>query len=466
MTYPLDDNGNVRVDFVWGNFPLQPDEQRTGQQQDWVNESNQPEDKGWTARSYGATSDTINTIYTQYLSVGDQNNSAHWDEVDTRQVSVPSAHDIATTGYSNYPSFIPNYEGDGDITFEKVMPNLVGMGSDQFVAALQAAGFSGSTGTVPVYAGSTTANNGIVVSQNPVAGAIVNATSQPALSRYSRPQVPLLHGLTEAAATTALTNLSLVKGTVTTSGNDGGATAENDGRVKDQSVAAGTYVNGGTTVNIIKYAYVAPVTPSTTGPIAGFNRAMGVFGSLNGDDAIMYLVGRTVRPGVNEVVSVSGTSDDTNFARKWLVREVINNDSYNTGGTAVKVTAVSGSVFVGVSASGGTWELPAALLGPTSNWTMQVVPLAEGHPFFGQKNTFTITLNDVAFTPTYMGSSAWNKGIIISGNSSVNGLFTTTGGANAGGQMQFEGYVDLGAASVGTWTGAANAGSGTAKFVS
>lgn len=28
MTNPIDDLGNVQVDFVWGNLPLQPDDQR------------------------------------------------------------------------------------------------------------------------------------------------------------------------------------------------------------------------------------------------------------------------------------------------------------------------------------------------------------------------------------------------------------------------------------------------------
>ena len=32
MTYPTDDAGNTRVDFVWGNMPLQPNDQRQG----WV----------------------------------------------------------------------------------------------------------------------------------------------------------------------------------------------------------------------------------------------------------------------------------------------------------------------------------------------------------------------------------------------------------------------------------------------
>lgn len=53
--------------------------------------------------------------------------------------------------------------------------------------------------------------------------------------------VPTVTGLTEAAATSALTAAGFTKGTVTTS--TVGADAENDGKVKSQSPAAGTVVN-------------------------------------------------------------------------------------------------------------------------------------------------------------------------------------------------------------------------------
>jgi hypothetical protein len=73
MTYPVDDAGNVKVDFVWGNMPLQPDQDR-----------------------------------------GENTLDAALDN-----------HEIATTGYSNYPAFIPNYSGDGDTDLEVEVPDLL-----------------------------------------------------------------------------------------------------------------------------------------------------------------------------------------------------------------------------------------------------------------------------------------------------------------------------------------------------
>jgi hypothetical protein len=85
---PKDDLGNVQVDFVWGNFPLQPDELR-----------------------------------------GE----------DTLDPTLDN-HSIATTGYANYPSFLPNYEGDGDTDTEVVVPNFLRLDYGNAQDAADAAG--------------------------------------------------------------------------------------------------------------------------------------------------------------------------------------------------------------------------------------------------------------------------------------------------------------------------------------
>ena len=71
MTH-FDDGGDVRVDCVWGNMAMQPDDQR-----------DTPLD----------------------------------EELDN--------HAIAVYGWSNFPGFIPNYEGDGDSGLEAVVPDIL-----------------------------------------------------------------------------------------------------------------------------------------------------------------------------------------------------------------------------------------------------------------------------------------------------------------------------------------------------
>ena len=354
MTFPVDDNGNVRVDFVWGNMAMQPDQDRTYTESPADNDFNQPEDRQWSAPSYARTSDTLPLTVTQNLTLGDQSYNNNYQEPDTRSVTVPTIHDIVTTGYNNFPEFLPNYAGDGDAGLELVLPELSGSIS-QINNTLESLGLVLSV--VNDYVGATLDNNDSFKSQSPAVGTIVNQGSTVTVNWYSAPQVPNLAGLTEAAATTALTNAHLTKGAVTTADNAAGATALNDGTIKSQTPAAGDYANTGTAVALVKYAYVEAPAPATTGPISGFNRLSGTSFSLNGSDAIMYLTGRTVKPTLGDTITVSGTTASA-WNQTWLVDGVEDNDSYNSGGTAVKITAIDDIYFAGESgesSTGGTW---------------------------------------------------------------------------------------------------------------
>jgi hypothetical protein len=137
----VDDAGNVAVDFVWGNFPLQPNDVRV------------------------------------------ENGGAVLD-------FALDNHVIAEAGWNGYPLYTPNTDGE-------------------FVSG------------------------------------VAYAT------------VPNLVGKTEARATALLVDAGLVIGTVTTTAT--GATADNNGKVKTQSIAAGAdSIALGTAVNAVLYAYVAP----------------------------------------------------------------------------------------------------------------------------------------------------------------------------------------------------------------
>ena len=342
MTYPVDDLGNVRVDFVWGHMPMQPDQQRvnTG-----GGNENITTDGNWIVIKETGSSTLAYGWDVLSFPTGDGGNyreqTITWDN-----------HEIATTGYANYPEFLPNYAGDGDAGLEIVVPELSGSIS-QINNTLEGLGLVLSV--VNDYVGATLDNNDSFKSQSPAVGTIVNPGSTVTVHWYSAPQVPNLAGLTEAAATTALTNAHLTKGAVTTADNAAGATALNDGKIKSQTPAAGDYANTGSAVALVKYAYT--VEAYTTGPISGFNRLSGTSFSLNGSDAIMYLTGRTVKPTIGDTITVSGTTASA-WNQTWLVAGVEDNDSYNSGGTAVKISAIDDIYFgseSGASSTGGTW---------------------------------------------------------------------------------------------------------------
>lgn len=81
-------NGQVQVDFVWGNQPMQPNDDRDGENLDF--------------------------------ELGD--------------------HVNVQIGWSNFPAYIPNYEGDQDAALEVTVPNIVGLSWNDSVAALQNVG--------------------------------------------------------------------------------------------------------------------------------------------------------------------------------------------------------------------------------------------------------------------------------------------------------------------------------------
>lgn len=106
--YHLDDAGNVRVDFVWGNLAMQPDHGRS----DATLYAAGSENVGWSGTTR-YVSDTLATEdYYQTL-----NNLTSRTPADN--------HIIATTGWSDFPAFLPNYAGDGDPGIEQVVPDLV-----------------------------------------------------------------------------------------------------------------------------------------------------------------------------------------------------------------------------------------------------------------------------------------------------------------------------------------------------
>jgi hypothetical protein len=115
--------GNVQVDLVWGNLPLQPNEDRTDM---GTSIGGGYGDVGWSA-TYVATSDTLRT-------------SDYQVELNNLDYRVPAdSHTIATTGYSNFPGYLENYAGDGDAGLETIVPSVRGMervaGQNKILAA-------------------------------------------------------------------------------------------------------------------------------------------------------------------------------------------------------------------------------------------------------------------------------------------------------------------------------------------
>lgn len=153
MTNPVDDLGNVQVDFVWGNMPLQPDDARDS---------------------------------------GHKLNPA----LDN--------HIIATSGYKGFPGYASGGVFDDTVT-NVVVPNVVGSTLNAANSTLVAAGLSQTSTTTTT--GATSNNNGKVKTQNPASGATVNTGTNVALVVYN--YVAPFTGYTETNYTTFGTSVIL-----------------------------------------------------------------------------------------------------------------------------------------------------------------------------------------------------------------------------------------------------------------
>lgn len=156
----VDSAGNQKIDFVWGNMPMQPDTDRQSSPDFEYGASSpqalgtEPQNKSWTRRGKKASAKLDATL---------------------------DNHIIATSSYEGFPNFTPGYPYDDTIT-NKTVPNVVGLTLNAANSALVALGLSQTSTTTTV--GATALNDGKVKSQDPAASALVNAGTNVALVAY------------------------------------------------------------------------------------------------------------------------------------------------------------------------------------------------------------------------------------------------------------------------------------------
>lgn len=131
MANPVDDAGNVRVDHVWGNMPMQPND----------------------ARGENVLDYTLDN------------------------------HEIVETGRYGFPGYNPSWIGDGDDVPNVVVPNVVGLNGLEAAGILVDAGLEVAE-PVTVNEGATEENDGNVASQSPAAGSNANLGDTVTLSLY------------------------------------------------------------------------------------------------------------------------------------------------------------------------------------------------------------------------------------------------------------------------------------------
>jgi Beta-propeller repeat/PASTA domain/Dockerin type I domain len=188
-------------------------------------------------------------------------------------IAVDSSGNAYVTGYTNSINFPgtststlqPTNGGFVDAFVTKIadlplttVPDVVGLTQAAATTAIINAHLV--LGTVGNQASNTVAA-GLVISESPTAGTQVNSGTAVNLVVSTGPpnvSVPNVVGLTQAAATTAITTAGLVLGTVTNQSSNTVAA----GRVISESPVAGTPVNQGSAVNLVVSTGVPPTVLS------------------------------------------------------------------------------------------------------------------------------------------------------------------------------------------------------------
>ena len=171
--YPNNTAGNIAVDFVWGNFPMQPDDDRTGDGNATVVVANDAtQNKQWSGYSVKTSPALTKTSIDVTLSGG-------------LTSSVPNNHSVALNNWNGYPDYTPEAPYT-DTVDQAAVPNVVGLTESAANTALVAAGFvKGAVTTADNAAGATALNDGQVKTQTPAAGSIKNLGDAVALVKYA-----------------------------------------------------------------------------------------------------------------------------------------------------------------------------------------------------------------------------------------------------------------------------------------
>lgn len=163
----LDTSGNVKVDFVWGNFPMQPDDERTGSATQIGGSTG---DYGWSQTTKVKSAALTTTDITKVLNSGISQTVKH-------------NHSVTVNNWNKYPDYDPTAPYL-DTVDQAAIPNVVGLTESAANSALVAAGFI--KGAVTTTAdGATAENNGLVKTQTPAAAAIKNLGDAVALVKYA-----------------------------------------------------------------------------------------------------------------------------------------------------------------------------------------------------------------------------------------------------------------------------------------
>lgn len=248
---PIVVDGEVAVDYVWGNFPLQPDDDR----EEGGNETafgGGTDDNGWAA-THTFASDLLQT----------EDYSVEFNNVGGT-VDVPADNHInASVAWNGYPGYDPEYPFM-DTDLNTVVPNVVGLTESAANSALVAADLVKGAVTTTTAGAVFTIDQGTKVNSSNLV--TVRTTAAHGIAEGDSVAVTLsttgwttLGGTVTVTAPVTSTTFSFVDTDVDADGTDvtiAGSVVKSAlvGKVKTQNPVANANANVGDAVALVKYA--------------------------------------------------------------------------------------------------------------------------------------------------------------------------------------------------------------------
>jgi beta-lactam-binding protein with PASTA domain len=277
------------------------------------------------------------------------------------------------------------------------VPNVVGL--TQAAASTAITGVGLTVGTVAT-ATSNTVASGSVISQSPIAGASAASGSPVNLVVSTGPaavSVPNVVGLTQAAASTAITGAGLTVGTVTTATSNTVAS----GSVISQSPLAGTAAASGSAVNLVVSTGPAVPTGFTLAANPG-SLSFAAAATTGNTSAITVTQVGTFTGSVTLSCAVTGPIGATSPATcsmSSVTPVTVPGGTTNTVAVTTTATTTPGAYVVTVTGTSGTTTATAVVnvtvTAPANNGTFALTNTTGGSITIaspGQSGTSTISI--------------------------------------------------------------------------
>lgn len=242
--YPKVPSGNIRVDFVWGNIPGQPNDDR-GSSPSYNATGGGTGDKQWSTTTDIASDQLTTTPISRTLG-----GLTYTTETDN--------HVRIINGWSGYPSYTPNtsFPTSGSTV---VVPNVVGLTLTEADRTLNVAGFN--TSVTYRETGATAVDLNAVVTGASASGGVVTYTSE---NTFTAGQIVTITGLSTSAFNLSsvviasannnqFTVTNAATGTTVTGATASAHVQPNGGTVYSQSPAAAASSTQGATVALVVY---------------------------------------------------------------------------------------------------------------------------------------------------------------------------------------------------------------------